>query len=92
MFKAENCSDSNVKFKKKKPILYLVKRKVYKYTRRCEKCIHEHCNKEFAFTMGKELQRKRFTHKTGCTKCCKGDDTLKDIKFDLTFAFYWGNG
>lgn len=46
----------------------------------------------------KKIIKKRFTHKTRCTKCSEvqtaslreGDDILKDMKFDLTFAFYWG--
>lgn len=46
-----------------------------------------------------KIRKKRLTHKTRCTKCsevqtaslCKGDDILKDMKFDLTFAFLLGN-
>lgn len=42
-----------------------------------------------------KIIKKRLTHKTRCTKCsevqttslCEGDDILKDMQFDLAFAF-----
>lgn len=88
MFKAENCPDSNAKLEpgRNKGVEIYHKDLINVYMSNVTKNL---------LLLWENIMKKRLTHKTRCTKCpevqtaslCEGDDILKDMQFDLTFAF-----